>query len=376
MFFKLFKKKKNEEIVKPSSGLHTIQMKVREIVQETNEAITIRFDQPSGGPLKYKSGQFLTLCPVINGKKVRRAYSLCSSPYVDDSPAVTVKRVDGGLVSNFIADNLKVGDSVEVMEPMGNFILEPKQTNKRHIILFGGGSGVTPLMSIMKSVLHAEPDSIVSLVYANRNEQSIIFRDQIAKLTVTFPGRLKVIHILDEASADWEGQTGLLNQAKLKDILARIPDWGVENSAYFTCGPEGMMHNVIEGLQALGIPKEEIFKESFVAGISDPSDTLLDNDSSVENQLTSQEVTVIMDGEEFKFLVEPGKSILQTALDLDIDLPYSCQSGLCTACRGKCLSGKVTVDEMEGLSEKELHEGYVLTCVAHPITPDVVIEIG
>ena len=372
MAFGLFKKseKKNES----SSGSHYYNLSIKKIVQETKDAITIVFNQPKERPIKYRSGQFLTLIMPIGGKDVRRAYSLCSSPFVDDDLAVTIKRVENGLMSNHLPDNLKQGDEVRVMEPMGQFVTEYKKDNKRHLILFAGGSGITPMLSIIKSIISQEPESIVSLIYCNRDIDSIIFRDELEKLQTTFEGRLHVIHILDNAPMNWQGYSGLLNKEMLSKLVERIPDWGIEKTTYLMCGPEGMMKNVDTLLAERNIPKEKIFKESFVQGTIDK--VAKRDVAPVEAEKKSHEVTIRYDGEEYKVLVEPGRAILETALDQGIDLPYSCQSGLCTACRGKALSGKVKLDEEEGLSQSERDEGYVLTCVGHPLTDDVVIEIG
>ena len=373
---KLVGDKETEE--KPTAGgsLKYYQLKVREIVKETADAISIVFDNPEE-KIAYKPGQFFTLIPVIEGKKVRRAYSVCSSPYTDEYPAVTVKRVEGGLVSNFLNNNLKAGDILEVMEPMGSFTVVPEADKKRHIVLFGGGSGVTPLMSIAKSVLHQEPDSDVSLIYANRNEHSIIFREQLQGLEKEFGKRFTLIHVLDEKPLDWVCPTGLLMPEMLKDLMRLLPSWPAEETDYFICGPEGMMENVEVTLTELQIPKEKVHRESFVAGKSPAVEGGADPVKAGGDDVPkAREVTIILDGEEHKIQVEPDKSILATALANDIDMPYSCQSGLCTACRGKCLSGKVKMDEEDGLSESEQEEGYVLTCVGHPLTDDVVIEIG
>ncbi|MBA4056444.1 MAG: oxidoreductase, partial [Marivirga sp.] len=334
---------------------------------------SVVFHHPAEGKIAYKSGQFLTLIVPVQGKEVRRAYSLCTSPFVDDDLAVTVKRVDNGLMSNWLPDNLKAGLKLKVMEPMGQFTTEYSKSNKRHIILFAGGSGITPMMSIIKSILTQEPDSICSLIYCNRDVDSIIFRNELDKLQTTYEGRLHVIHILDNAPMNWQGYSGLLNHDMLTKLFERVPDWGIEKTTYLMCGPEGMMKNVDTLLEARHIPKEKIFKESFVQGT-------IDKDTKKEpagaDELKSHVVTIRYDGQEYKVTVPPNKAILETALDQGIDLPYSCQSGLCTACRGKALSGKVKLDEEEGLSQSERAEGYVLTCVGHPLTDDVVIEIG
>lgn len=373
MALSFFKKKQNIEEQKSSGGPHYYDLIIKEIVQETSDTISIVFEQPEN-PISYKSGQFLTLIVPVDGKEVRRAYSLCSSPFTDTDLAVTVKRVENGLMSNYLPKHLKTGDRLKVMEPMGSFVTEYNADNRRHIIMFAGGSGITPMMSIIKSILTQEPNSLVSLIYCNRNINSIIFKDALEQMQTEDEGRLHVIHILDDAPMNWQGHSGLLNREMLLKIFERIPDWGIESTTYLMCGPEGMMKNVENLLEEHKIPKDKIFKESFVQGTIDKE--LKPAETSEDEGLKAREVTIRYDGEEHKIMVEPDRSILETALDLGIDLPYSCQSGLCTACRGKCLSGKVKLDEEEGLSQAERDEGYVLTCVGHPLTGDVVIEIG
>ncbi len=349
---------------------HYYRLKVKGIVQETQKAITIVFQQPEP-PLEYRPGQFLTLIAEIEDKEVRRSYSFCSAPEIDRDLAVNVKRVEGGLMSNFLADHLKVADELKVMEPMGHFTTDMDPLNKRHMIMFAGGSGITPFMSHIKSILKCEPLSIISLIYANRNIDSIIFMKELEDLQAKNEGRIHVIHILDEAPLTWQGPSGLLNPEMLKEILERIPDWGFDNTQYLMCGPEGMMRNIETCLADFGIPSGNLFKESFV---TPTIDKIQDDDDDTE--LKTREIVVVYDGEEHKFNVDADSTILETALDLDIDLPYSCQSGLCTACRGKLLSGKVKLDEEEGLSDSEREEGYILTCVGHPLTKNVKIEIG
>lgn len=371
MAFNFFKKSDKKEEV--HAGPHYYDLNVKNIVHETKDAITIVFEQPQS-KIQYKSGQFLTLITSVQGKEVRRAYSLCSSPFVDADLAVTVKRVENGLMSNWLPDNLKQGSKLRVMEPMGQFTTEYDSKRKRHIIMFAGGSGITPMMSIIKSVLTQELESIVSLIYCNRDIDSIIFKDELEKRDAKYEGRLHVIHVLDNAPMNWQGYSGLLSHEMLTKLFERVPDWGIDKTTYLMCGPEGMMKNVETLLAARNIPQEKIFKESFVQGTIDKKETKETAGASGEKK--AREVTIRYDGQEYKFMVEPDMTILQTALDQGIDLPYSCQSGLCTACRGRALSGQVKLDEEEGLSKSERAEGYVLTCVGHPMTDDVVIEIG
>ncbi len=373
MAFGLFKKGEKKDESQAHTGPRYYELKVKDIIHETRDAISLVFEQPANGKINYRAGQFLTLLTNIQGKEVRRTYSLCSSPFVEDDLAVSVKRVENGLMSNWLIDHLKPGDLVKVMEPMGQFVTEFNKNNKRHLVMFAGGSGITPMMSIIKSTLNQEPESICSLIYCNRDVDSVIFKAELDRLQTEDEGRLHVIHILDNAPMNWQGYSGLLNHEMLKKLFERIPDWGNEKTTYLMCGPEGMMKNVDSLLALQSISKDKIFKESFVAGV-------LDKDKKAEAPAgkanTAHEVTIRYDGQEYKVMVEPNRFILETALDQGIDLPYSCQSGLCTACRGKALSGKVKLDEEEGLSQSERDEGYVLTCVGHPLTDDVVIEIG
>ena len=372
MAFNFLKKGDKEKKEESKSPQHYFDLVVKDIVHETKDSISIAFHQPSN-KISYMSGQFLTLIASIGGKDVRRAYSLCSSPFVDDDLVVTVKRVDDGLMSNWLIDNLKVGQQLKVMEPMGQFTTEFQKSNKRHLIMFGGGSGITPMMSIIKTTLTQESESICSLIYCNRDIDSVIFKDTLSNLETKYEGRLHVIHVLDNAPLNWQGYSGLLNKEMLVKLFERIPDWGLDKTTYLMCGPEGMMKNVESLLADHKIPDEKIFKESFVQGTIDKAQKKETKGAS-ENK--AREVTIHYDGQVFKITVEPTNTILLTALDKGIDLPYSCQSGLCTACRGRAISGKVKMDEEEGLSQSERNEGYVLTCVGHPMTDDVVIEIG
>lgn len=369
MAFSFFKKKEGDSAKKESSRY--LHLTVKEVIRETADAITIVFEKPATG-LTYKAGQFLTLICDINGESVRRAYSLCTSPEVDEDLAVTVKRVEGGVMSNYLNDEIKAGDSIKVMPPLGNFTTVLRPENKRHIVMFGGGSGITPLMGLTKSLLYGEPETVVSLIYTNRNIDSVIFKDKLEALETQYEGRLQVIHVLDDAPVNWQGPSGLLNEEMLNKLFERIPDWGKDNTQYLMCGPEGMMHNVEELLHKLDIPKDHIYKESFVQSTIDKAE----KGGKKENDGKAHSVTIILDGEEHNFEVPAGKAILETALDNDIDMPFSCQSGLCTACRGKLLSGTMTMEEEEGLSDAEREEGYVLTCVGHPTSDDVKIEIG
>ncbi len=348
-------------------------LKVKDIVRETSDTITIHLKQPLFTKVKYKSGQFLTLIVPIMGKSERRAYSLSSAPNVDETLAVTIKRVDGGLVSNYLNDHLKVGDNMDIMEPMGQFCLEPHKAQNRHVVLFGSGSGVTPLMSIAKSVLLFEPKSVVSFIYGNRSTDTIIFKAKIEEMQKKYGDRFKVVHVLSRAEEDWLGYHGRIDRTLTINVLNLLPKLDKDNTEYFMCGPEGMMDQVVDALHFLKTPKERIHRESFV---SSAADEVKDEATLKASGIVEQKVTILIDGDEYIVNVPPTKTILEAALDAGVDVPYSCQSGLCTACRGHKKSGEVKMDEDEGLSESEITEGYILTCVSHPLTENVVVEIG
>ena len=356
-----------------------LNLKVVDITQETADAITLHFEHPERKTIPYKSGQFLTLITDINGKSVRRAYSLCSAPHEGSRLSVTVKRVQDGLMSNFLPDNVKVGDTMEVMAPIGNFCLEPKPNANRTVVLLGGGSGITPLMSIAKTVLKFETSSKVLLLYGNRDEDSTIFKKEFDRMATESNGRLNVEHVFNEPKDPNCPHThrGHLDKSKINSLLQNHGVTNFADTEYYICGPEPMMDGAKEALTELKVPADKIHKESFVASTAQPVDTAgVSGSEETDGTIKTQTVTIIYEGKEYKITVEPNQTILEAGLDQDIDLPYSCQAGLCTACRGKCLSGKVHMDEREGLSDKEMQEGYVLNCVGHPLTSDVIIEIG
>ena len=334
-----------------------LDLKVKEVINETPDAISVVFERPAG--VNFKAGQFLTLIININNEEIRRSYSLCSAPFEMDKLAVSVKRVEGGLISNYLNDKVKTGDSIKVMEPMGTFIFEPNSTASNRYVLFGGGSGITPMMSILKTVLKEEPSSTVTLVFANRDKNSIIFKSEIEKLSQS--ENLKVIHILENNSG-YDALAGRITPDVVKSVI------NDDVTGYYMCGPTPMMDAVTNSLQAYGVNNNIIYKESFTADTS--------AEESYNSGVGTKTVKIIYEGDEFLVEVEEGESILDAALDDNIDLPYSCQGGVCTACRGKCLSGKIDLTDVEGLSDSEMEQGYVLTCVGHPLTDDVIVEIG
>lgn len=349
-------------------------LKVKDVVRETSDAVTISFWHPINEEVRYQPGQFLTFLLNINGQKIRRSYSMASSPQVDVSLAVSVKRVPGGLASNYLCDRIRPGDVLETLEPMGTFVPKLDPQNRRTLVLIGAGSGITPLFSMAKSALHVEPNSRVWLIYGNRNQSSIIYKAHLDAMEQAYGrSRFQTTHILSQPANGWLGLDGRLNQHTITKLLDQLPATERQNASFYLCGPDEMMAEARSALSLVGILTERVHKESFVQAPVMAGEVV--EEPAMDTGSGSPEVTVLYEGSEYKFAVAPHQTILEAALDLDIDLPYSCQAGMCTACLGRCTSGKVKLDEEDGLSESELKAGYVLTCVAHPVGNDVVIEI-
>lgn len=365
MVFGLFKKKKDKQKNGGDSRYH--QLTVKEVVPIAKDAVNLVFEAPDSS-FSYEPGQFITLIQHVEGKKIRRAYSLCSTPFEDANPAVTVKRVAGGLMSNHVNDHLKAGDVIEVMEPMGMFTTTYDSAALRNLVFFGGGSGITPLYSLIRSVLLKEPNSTISLVYGNRSEEYVIFRKELEDLQATYSDRFQLIHVLEEGEADYVGRP---TKETIKEIVEKLEI--NEETEVFICGPQPMMDVVTDGLKLANVKDEQVRLESFEAGKTSPSEIIAEESGANEN---SSEVSVLLEGENYSITVPKDRPVLEVGLEDGLDMPYSCQSGLCTACRGKCVEGEVSIDGAEGLTQEELDEGYVLLCVGKPLTDQVKVEIG
>jgi len=370
--FQLFNKN-NKEIPADNKkmALKFQKLQVHKVVRETPDAITIYFQNPDKQVFNYIPGQYLTLRTEISGKAVNRAFSLCSSPITDDLLAVTVKKTPGGLVSTYFIDNLKAGDSLEVMPPMGNFTAQLKDYQVKHYVLIGAGSGITPLMSILKSALEVEPQSKVTLLFGNRNQDCIIFYSALQALQEKYPSRLKVLHTLSQPGDNWQGMTGRITKARVKEILQSLEQDNL-GKEYYVCGPSAMMEEAVNALKEIHTKPENIHQEHFSAPIAHPEDEPEKLVAAAE--VKQGTVKVILEGKEYNIEVRPSDSILEAALDNDLDPPYACMIGSCCTCKAKLLSGKVIMDDREGLTDEEIRDGFVLTCQSHPTTPNVVVS--
>jgi ring-1,2-phenylacetyl-CoA epoxidase subunit PaaE len=352
-------------------------LKISNIQKETADAVSVSFEVPESlkETFRYMQGQYLTLKFNIKGNEARRAYSMSSSPLERDL-TVTVKRVNKGLVSNYIADKLQVGDSVEIMPPAGRFFTPLAETNRKHYYMIAAGSGITPIMSIIKTIMEAEPQSVVNLLYGNRSEEDIIFREQLDVLHTKYANQLYVEHILSrpkgqksgsffgmfqKSTLNWQGKTGRINAEVLEKWLEENPPVH-KTTEYFICGPNHMMAAAEQFLHEHQIDKKHIHSEHFTASATEKSENL-----------AGSLVKVRLRGEEISLPATPGKSILDMLIELKKDPPYSCTSGACSTCMAKVTKGTVKMDACFALDEDEIKAGYILTCQAHPSSDEVEI---
>ncbi|MCF8355345.1 MAG: ferredoxin--NADP reductase [Melioribacteraceae bacterium] len=336
-------------------------IKIDEIADETNYYLLKANEE---NDFSFLPGQFLTLIFNDNGEEIRRAFSICTTP--DELPylGIAIKKVRDGFTSNFIMDNLKVGDKISALPPLGIFILNTQENVNTHIFI-GAGSGITPLISMMKAELKRDTNSRVILFYGNRNEKSIIFRNEIDELKRIYNGRFDVYNSLTQPSENWDGHNGRIDFNNVKEYLSKNNLTEFDNSDYYLCGPSGMMKNIISGLEEHGVNHEKIHKENYEISIIEDAEEYEERDYSV---------TVIHEGVRHNLLVKAGDSILYTALEHGIDLPNSCQFGSCGTCKATLLSGKIKLVDQSVLSEEEKRKGYCLTCVGYPLSENVVIH--
>ncbi|RZT08463.1 ring-1,2-phenylacetyl-CoA epoxidase subunit PaaE [Duganella sp. CF402] len=346
---------------------------IAQVRNETRDTIAVTFAVPPElrNSFRFQQGQHLTLRAKIGDEDVRRSYSICSAVQ-DGALRVAIKRTHGGLFSGWANDTLQAGQTLDVMPPMGHFNVPLDAANRKHYLAFAAGSGITPILSIIKTTLAAEPHSRFTLFYGNRASSSVIFRDELSDLKDTYMERLKLAYVMSREQQDIELFNGRITKEKAAQFLqhwVRADDIDVA----FICGPEDMMHGVSAALQEAGMPKQNIKIELFAASI--PKHTHQPRATAAEAAHQHTEVTVIMDGNAASFTMEQDKeSLLDAGLRAGLDMRYSCKGGVCSTCRCKVIEGKVDMDANYALEDYEIARGYVLSCQSFPTTAKVVID--
>lgn len=344
-------------------------LKVAEVRRETADAISLRFEVPAelADEYRFVQGQHLTLKAEVAGEELRRSYSICAG--VDDGELrVAIKKIGGGVFSNWANESLKAGDAIEVMTPEGRFHTELAADNAKHYVAFAAGSGITPVMSLIKTTLKAEPNSRFTLIYGNRRQNSVIFSEALEDLKDRYMTRFTLYHVFSREELEVPLFNGRLDRARVGAFLdTLVPAETID--AAFICGPGEMIDEVEAGLLASGVSAERIHLERFGVPDSGPAHHVEAGDAP------QARVTIIVDGlrREMDFRAE-DPSILDVALAAGLDLPFSCKGGVCCTCRARVLEGKVRMDKNFSLEQPDVDDGFVLTCQAHPLTERVVIS--
>jgi len=351
-------------------------LRVAGLRRETDEAVCVSFTVPTaaGDLFRFQHGQYLTLRRAIDGADIRRAYSICSG--IDDGVlAVAIKAVPGGRFSTWANRELAVGDVVEALPPAGNFTTPLDPAHDKNYLCIAAGSGITPVLSIVKSILAREPQSHVTLLYGNQRVASIMFREELERLKNRYMTRFQLIHVLSREDRDVDILNGRIDNRKGAALCRRLLDLQAVDE-FFLCGPEAMISEVARGLRAVGIDEARIHFELFGASAADAAAAVERHHARARRfQGRVSRVTVKADGRNTRFELSPdGENILDAALAAGVDLPYACKGGACATCKARLVAGEVEMDVRHALDDHEVAAGFILSCQSHPVSDEVVID--
>jgi ring-1,2-phenylacetyl-CoA epoxidase subunit PaaE len=346
---------------------------VKDIRKETVDCVSIAFAIPKelAELYAFTQGQYITIKKEFNHESVRRNYSICSSP-LDQELRIAVKKIPNGLFSNYANNILKIGDPLEVMPPAGKFHTPLSASNENNYMAFAAGSGITPILSIIKTTLQTEPKSSFTLVYGNKNRHSIIFKEAIESLKNKYLNRFRLINILSREKTDSDIHFGRIDEAKCKKILeSTIHPQNID--AFFLCGPEEMIFTIQSYLEKIGIDQQKIHFELF--NIKAAPLSKIDLELQTQESIAESNITIQQDGRSFHFMLSyKGNNILNAALATGADLPFACKKGVCCTCKAKLVAGEVEMDRVYGLEPDEIDQGYILTCQSHPRSEKVIVD--
>ncbi len=341
------------------------------IEKTIRDAVVVTLRPPKDADFTFRPGQYLTFRRDFGDQEIRRTYSICSG--LDDGVLqVGIKRVDGGAFSTFANEELTVGDTLQVMPPTGRFTVDLDPDATHDYLAFAGGSGITPVLSLIKTVLAREPKTRFTLVYANRRMNTIMFREEIEDLKNLYMGRLRVIHVLEQDAQEIELFTGRVTEEKCADLFRGWIDVSAVDMA-FICGPEPMMKGIARALEAHGVAQDHIKYELFT---SSAQQGRLPQRAVAKSESTGKaiQLSVTLDGATRSFEMSPDQTVLEAALAHDIDVPFSCQAGVCSTCRCKVTEGEVAMDTNHALEDYEVAQGFALSCKSRPLTDAVSVD--
>jgi ring-1,2-phenylacetyl-CoA epoxidase subunit PaaE len=352
-------------------SLHFHPLTIKKVVHETPDCITASLNIPEDllETFDFKEGQYITFKKMIDGEEIRRSYSICKAPY-EKELTVAIKRVSGGIFSNLANDDFKPGYEIDVMPPTGNFSTRINTSNPNYLAI-SAGSGITPIISIIKQTLKTQPESKFTLIYGNKNRGSILFFEELEELKNKYMERFTLIHILSREKMDADIAYGRVDKEKLVSLQSLVPF--NQFSSVYLCGPESMIHASTDFLKEQGLEKSNIHFELF--GTAAAYKKSKSDDSTETSSGPKSKITIRLDGRSSSFeLAYDSKSILDAALTSGADLPFACKGGVCCTCRAKLVEGQVAMDVNYALEPEEVEQGFILTCQAHPLTETVVID--
>ena len=344
---------------------------VKEITKETEDTVTLSFDIPEHlhSLFEYRSGQYLTIKTSINGEELRRSYSLCTAPH-EGKWVVAVKKINNGIFSSYANERLKSGDVLDVMPPQGSFLLPEKSDREQTIVFFASGSGITPIMAQIRTILDLRIEKVI-LFYGNKNTESIVFREELEALKNQYLERFSLHYILSKEHLGSELFYGRIDKNKCSLFCKYFIEIGDIKGVYL-CGPSEMIFNIKEALIEEGVMDSKIHYELFHAPTQHKQESIQE---TTEDSSKMSKVKVRLDGLTFEYaLLYNGKSILDSALENGADLPFACKGGVCSTCKAKVTQGKVQMDVNYALEEDEVEAGYVLTCQSHPRSSEIMVD--
>jgi ring-1,2-phenylacetyl-CoA epoxidase subunit PaaE len=344
-------------------------LRVSDVRRETEDSVSIAFEVPQDlkNDYVYTPGQYLTIKALINGEEVRRSYSICAAPH-EGELRVAIKKVDGGKFSTYANEVLKANTQMEVMTPMGNFVVSDVGESKPVFVAFAAGSGITPVMSIMKTVLKENANAEFVLFYGNKSSNSIIFKEEIEDLKNSYTQRLSVHHVLSREFPGADLFYGRIDQEKCEKFCNLLLNPSRVNR-FLLCGPEAMIREVSKGLENVGVHPDKVMFELFTTPAQLEGQRNVIAESKSTKKVENAEIKLIIDGEQSTFeLSTDGVNILDSALQAGLDVPFACKGAVCMTCRAKVLEGEAVMDKNFALTDKEVEQGYVLTCQAHPVS--------
>ena len=352
-------------------AIHFHKLRIKDIRKETQECVSIAFEIPEEAQKEFQfvQGQNITIRTFNDGEETRRSYSICSSP-LENELRVAVKKVEGGLFSTFANEQLKKGDELEVLPPTGTFFPKSIPTDRNDYVFFAAGSGITPILSIIKTILLTQQHSSVTLIYGNKNLQSIIFKEEIEALKDKYLRKFRVYYILSREKTEADFNYGRIDESKCNH-LSKLINFNIIDD-FFICGPEKMIYTVKDFLCGWGIDPERIHFELFTTPTREHTKIY---ETVAQTSEEGSEITVKIDGRSFDFNLDfNGKTILDAGLAQGADLPFACKGGVCCTCKAKLIEGEVEMEANYGLEKSEVKEGFILTCQSHPRTKKVVVD--